>query len=177
MLSFGMLFARYARHYPDALWFKVHRATQYSGYSLALIGFVFAFIAGQGNHFGYLAHSVLGTLIMTFGLAQVIGAFFRPHKEKGEPVAQKRKIFEYFHWWNGRIMVLSVIIQTILGLIILANGSKDFLLLPFYITIAFLVLIGIIGLEFGVAFCPLPEWKVTSCCFCYPADDSSYRKM
>lgn len=31
---------------------------------------------------------MLGTLIMLFGLIQVLGAFFRPHKEAGQPVEQ-----------------------------------------------------------------------------------------
>jgi len=166
MLTFGMLFARYARHFKDALWFKVHRATQYGGYGIAVIGFVFAFIAGQGNHFGYLFHSVWGCTIMVLGFGQVVGAFFRPHKEAGEAPSKERRRFEYFHWWTGRLAVTMVVLQVSTGLEIIYNDALNGIVIA-YLAVAALVFAIVFILELFVCACPPADWKVTPCCFYY----------
>jgi len=166
MLTFGMLFARYARHFKDALWFKVHRITQYGGYGLACIGFVFAFIAGQGNHFGYLFHSIWGCMIMALGLGQVIGAFFRPHKEAGEAPTTARKTFEYGHWWTGRLAVTMVVLQVLTGLDIIYNSAFNGVVIA-YIAVAATVFAIVFILEVLVCLGPPVGWKVTPCCFYY----------
>jgi len=167
MLTFGMLFARYARHLKDAIWFKVHRATQYTGYGVACVGFVFAFVAGQGNHFYYLFHSVWGCFIMIFGLCQVVGAFFRPHKEAGEVPTKERKRFEYFHWWTGRLAVTMVVLQVVTGLEIIYGVSSLNTVILAYLAVAAAVIAVIFILELTLCSCPPAGWKVIPCCFCY----------
>jgi len=172
LLTFGMLFARYAKHFEGALWFKVHRVTQYGGYLLACVGFAFAFVAGSGNHYYYLFHSSWGTAIMALGMAQVLGGFFRPHKEPGEKtVTNARRLFEYFHWWNGRTMVLMVVVQVITGLFIIYNNEFD-LVIIIYIAAAALVMLIVVILEIMVCACPPREWQTKRCCYYY-ADDGS----
>jgi hypothetical protein len=148
ILSFGVLWARYARHLPDAIWFKVHRVTQYGGYVVAFSGFIVV-LAGSKSKFGSAAHHVVGLLIMIFGLAQLVVAFFRPHKEQGSNLSAKRAMFEYFHWWNGRILVLGVVYQVISGIALLHPGfaGSGKALLAVYIVVLVIVLGIVLFLE------------------------------
>jgi len=120
ILPLGLLAARYLRSFPDILWFKIHRPFQYFGTVLGLVGIIIGYsMVGPVGQFNHVAHAVIGTIIMTFSVLQVVVAFFRPHKEPEKPVTKERIAFEIFHHWNGRLLVLlAVLVQIFLGLAI-----------------------------------------------------------
>jgi len=121
ILPFGMLFARYGRSIPDGFWFKVHRPVQYLGYAVAIVGFIE--ILSVLRNFGTFYHHYMGVIIMTMGFIQIMIAVVRPHKEPGTQPTTLRIIFEYFHWWNGRLALLFFIYQFYTGASLLYGGG------------------------------------------------------
>jgi hypothetical protein len=146
LLPFGALWARYARHLPDALWFKVHRVTQYSGFTISLGGIILGYSMVY-EQFLFLTHSIIGTLIMLFSAAQVVGAFFRPHKEENEPVTTARKVFEIFHHWNGRCLLVIAVVQIYLGISAIGYLEKQFWVIILWSIVVGLVVLVVLILE------------------------------
>eukprot|EP01123_Difflugia_compressa_P009411 TRINITY_DN3114_c0_g1_i1.p1 TRINITY_DN3114_c0_g1~~TRINITY_DN3114_c0_g1_i1.p1 ORF type:complete len:702 (-),score=118.02 TRINITY_DN3114_c0_g1_i1:13-1986(-) len=106
LIPFGAFFARFGRHLPGALWFRVHRITQPLSCFFAFVAIIIAFVMVEGNHFRTLFHGQLGVAIMLLCLIQVVIAIFRPPKEVNKDPSKKRKVFDYFHWWVGRVLVV-----------------------------------------------------------------------
>jgi len=147
LLPFGMLWARYARNWKGDIWFQVHRAVQYFGFTISVVGFILIFI-GSPDKYGIYFHHIFGTIIMSAGLLQVLSAFFRPHKKEGYQISRSRVIFEYFHWWNGRIVLLAAIYQVYSG-ILLEFQHSDYvqILSTTYIILAGIVILVVVIVE------------------------------
>lgn len=125
LLPLGVIIARFLRRL-DPLWFKVHRAMQMTGVSLALIGFIIAVSSFNVFQAGYPAvnimHGSLGLIVMTLGVLQPINAYFRPH-EKG---TVKRQRWEYLHKGSGYAAVCLGPITVIIGSTLVADDGKYF---------------------------------------------------
>jgi len=166
VLTFGMLWARYTRHLPNAIWFKVHRVTQYGGYGLAIVGFIIAFfIVAPGLHLTK-PHHIVGTFIMILGFLQVVVAFFRPHKEKGQLLSIQRVAFEYFHWWAGRLLIVLVLYQVFSGIMFI---YPDWLV---YLYAALLGSVLLIIIVQEIINCTnLEDSSITPCWKCYDSTE------
>jgi len=119
LLPLGVIVAKFARHYPNAFWFKFHRIGQLSGIVIALIGWIIALVSfdvfsdvGSTQH----AHGIMGCIAMTLGVLQPINAFLRPHNpEQGEKKTMPRRVWEVLHKASGYIAVLLAIATVALG--------------------------------------------------------------
>lgn len=116
VLQFGALFARYAKKSTSDLWFKVHRFAQMAGYVLSIGGLIISFIMVKGSHFNTKIHGQFGLTIMAMGLVQIIIAVIRPHRDINHPKTIFRSIWEYIHWWFGRITLIFALLNLFLGL-------------------------------------------------------------
>jgi hypothetical protein len=116
MLPIGATVARFGHHWPNGLWFKIHRPLQMTGIFFALGGFVAAFFVNEVGKFSAPVHPFLGALVMLLGLSQPINAYFRPHKEEDKPVPKKRVRWEYLHKYTGRIAVFGGLMNPFWGL-------------------------------------------------------------
>jgi len=123
MLPFGMLWARYARRFDNSMskdaWFKVHRPNQYFFSAVVGVGLILAFVQVNGQHFTTVFHGQLGLALMLLLILHVVVAFWRPHKEPGQPRTRGRYAFEIFHLWNGRFMLLMAVVQITEGMIVI----------------------------------------------------------
>eukprot|EP01125_Pyxidicula_operculata_P020988 TRINITY_DN7905_c0_g1_i1.p1 TRINITY_DN7905_c0_g1~~TRINITY_DN7905_c0_g1_i1.p1 ORF type:complete len:687 (+),score=141.88 TRINITY_DN7905_c0_g1_i1:466-2526(+) len=137
ILPLGMFISRYGRKLDQrimgySMWVMLHPVFQFTGYCLALAAFIIALTMVGDAHFSTPWHGQLGILIMVMGTLQVMVAGMRPPKDsigdKGIPFIKHnpklRKLFEYFHWWNGRIVLVIAVIQIFEGLRIInwTNG-------------------------------------------------------
>jgi len=168
LLPCGMLWARYARNLKGDIWFQVHRAVQYFGFTISIAGFILILIASP-DRYGMYPHHIYGTIIITLGLCQVLSAFFRPHKKEGYAISRSRVIFEYFHWWNGRIVLLAAIYQVYSGILLeFQNTAYQVILSTTYIVVVGVVLAVILIVEIR-NYCKSKEEKPTlvPCCKCY----------
>jgi hypothetical protein len=161
LLPFGMLWARYTRSRDNDIWFKVHRPCQYTGFVISTAGIILAYVMVGTNQFRVLAHSVIGTIIFIGSVLQVIGAFFRPHKEKDRPVTNARKIFELSHHWNGRILVCLSVAQIILGIYAIGYDETYTWLLWLYVAVAASVFLFVVIVE--SLNCMNPMWGIVPC--------------
>lgn len=131
LLPSGAIIAKFFKHRPNGLWFKLHRSIQIVGLSLALIGWIIALT--QFNVFGdkgfnNYRHGIMGMIVMVLGLLQPLNAFFRPHPpstdQNGESVAAPttaRIMWEYFHKGSGWLAVVLAIPTIALGTMSLPN--------------------------------------------------------
>lgn len=106
LLPIGVFVARFGRHWPNTLWFRLHRPLQMVGVVLQLAGFIAAFLMLLVGHFSYQPHSGIGAAVFLFGTAQPINAYFRPHIKPGEEPSKNRRRWEHLHRWAGRACVL-----------------------------------------------------------------------
>ena len=115
LLQMGAFIARYFRKH-DPMWFHLHRVCQISGLLFAIGGFICAVMSVGFDHFKF-AHGGLGLVIMILGILQPLNAVIRPHKKPGEPIATKRKIWEFIHLNSGRLALLLAVVEIPLGLL------------------------------------------------------------
>jgi len=118
LLPVGVLVARYGKGHK--IWFNVHVACQILGITIASIGFLIAGTSLESG--GSATHSTLGPIIMIMLWFQPLNAYFRPHApniEAGEQPSRKRVLWNYVHWYNGRLAVLLAVIQIFVGYSIL----------------------------------------------------------
>jgi len=120
LLPLGVLSARYLRHKPDALWFKLHRGMQVLGLLLAAGGFAVALsnfsVFNKGASARSLAHGCVGVFVMALGLMQPLNAFFRPHSSSaGEEKTPARKKWELLHKGSGYTAVYLAPINILVG--------------------------------------------------------------
>jgi len=111
----GLMIARYGKGRAD-WWFKGHFFLQNYGLILMIIGVCIGYTlpALQYNSFTY--HAILGTIIWVLTLVQVVMGYLRPHKEPGEDITPQRMVFEFFHHWLGRSILILAIVQIIAGI-------------------------------------------------------------
>jgi hypothetical protein len=106
--STGMFTARYLKQthtevmpFNKAFWFVVHVVCMFTTFFFTVCGIIFIFIKKDG----YLSegltgsakwHPILGLILTSLAILQVIIAFFRPH-----PNTPKRPLFNWVHWFVG----------------------------------------------------------------------------
>jgi len=133
LLPAGTIIARFFKHRPNGLWFKIHRACQMTGLLFATIGWIIAltnFSVFGDKGFNNYRHGIMGMVTMVMGLLQPLNAFFRPHNpEDGENKSSTRLIWEIYHRGAGWATVLLAAGTVFLGTTILPknNDSKAFL--------------------------------------------------
>jgi hypothetical protein len=125
LLPSGTITARFFKHRPDGLWFKIHRALQIFGLLLALAGWVIALVSfsvfGNKGLTNY-RHGICGMVVMVLGLLQPINAFLRPHPPKdGEEKSSLRQGWECLHKSSGWIAVALAVPTIVLGTMSLPN--------------------------------------------------------
>lgn len=138
LLPLGVITARFFRHRPDALWFKMHRVIQIVGLIIAIAGWSIALknfrVLGSGGGTGSsedkkaYAHACCGTTTMCLGLLQPLNALFRPHPPKGgEGKAKPRFLWEILHKSMGYIATVLALVTIGLGTRIAAGYENQFL--------------------------------------------------
>lgn len=119
LLPSGTLIAKFYKHRPDGLWFKMHRAIQSLGLLCAIIGWSLALHNfNVFKDFGFVSfrHGICGMVVMVLGLLQPLNALIRPHGPEGdEPKSTKRKAWEIWHKSSGWIAVALAIPTIALG--------------------------------------------------------------
>jgi len=118
LLPTGVMSARWLKHRPNALWFKLHRIIQTVGLIIATTGWIIAlatfdvFTARDSSY----VHGALGMTVMVLGILQPINAFIRPHPGgDGEATPLKRRIWEITHKFSGRIAIVLAAATILLG--------------------------------------------------------------
>lgn len=119
ILQFGAIFARYAKPLPNALWFKVHRIVQFGGFAIAVAGFILAIVMSKPPHFQTTSgHAQVGLTVMILGVIQIVVAIFRPNPANvGQNKSIVRVLWEFSHWWIGRLSLLLAVVAIFLGLV------------------------------------------------------------
>lgn len=115
-LPIGATAARFGKHWPNALWWKIHRPMQCGGVLLGIGGFIVAvfFMVGVGKMTS-IAHPQIGIVVTVLGVLQPVNAFFRPHVHDGHKT-RGRIVWEYIHKYSGRIALILGMIQPFQGL-------------------------------------------------------------
>ena len=115
LLPMGVLFAKFFKHRPGSLWFKIHRTCQCVGLTVAIIGWLVAlwnFNVFQDKGYNSYRHGVSGSVTMIIGILQPLNAVLRPlhSQESDEDKSQGRVYWEYLHKGLGySALVLSVV--------------------------------------------------------------------
>lgn len=135
LLPLGVLAARYfkvtpqqdwPRHIDNRVWWHAHRALQYSGVVLMLVGVALAWDRGARLTSIAAWHAYLGWGIVVLGVLQVVGAWMRG--SKGGPtdidmrgdhydMTPHRLWFEGIHKTLGWLAVVAAIATVCLGLL------------------------------------------------------------
>jgi hypothetical protein len=114
LLPSGTLFARFFKHRPNSLWFKIHRVLQSVGLFLSIVGWIIAlrnFNVFEDRGYDSYRHGVLGMVTMTLGCLQPLNAILRPHPTKeGEEKTTARLVWELLHKSTGYIAVLLAVV-------------------------------------------------------------------
>lgn len=119
LLPSGTLLAKFYKHRPDGLWFKLHRSIQMLGLLLAVIGWAIALVnfnvfldVGFNNYY----HGICGMVVMILGILQPLNALIRPHAPNAdEEKTTKRFAWEIWHKSSGYIAVLLAVPTIVLG--------------------------------------------------------------
>jgi len=120
LLPSGTLLAKFYKHRPDGLWFKLHRGIQMLGLLLAVIGWIIALVnfnvfldVGFRNY----QHGICGMVVMILGILQPLNALIRPHAPESEAEAKstKRVVWEIWHKSSGWMAVGLAIPTIVLG--------------------------------------------------------------
>jgi len=137
VLQFGAFFARYAKPLPNAIWFKVHRIIQFGGFAISIAGFILAIVMTSGRHFHTSSgHAQIGLTVMILGCIQIVVAIFRPNPASvGQNKSIIRVLWEFSHWWFGRLALVLAVATIFLGF--------KSLHAPIGFTIAWAVIVGI----------------------------------
>ena len=124
LLPSGTLIAKFYKHRPDGLWFKLHRAIQTLGLILALAGWIIALVNfNVFKDYGYrnFQHGVLGMVVMILGILQPLNALIRPHAPESEDEAKStmRVAWEIWHKASGWLAVVLAVPTIVLGTMLL----------------------------------------------------------
>jgi len=130
LLPAGTLIAKFFKHRPNGLWFKLHRGGQMLGLTLALIAFIIA--VTNFNVFGDVGlisyyHGICGMVVMILGLLQPLNAFTRPHlpESPNEEKSKKRVAWEVWHKSSGWIAVALAIPTIAMGTLSLPSPEDQ----------------------------------------------------
>eukprot|EP00980_Cylindrotheca_fusiformis_P001611 scaffold363_cov56-Cylindrotheca_fusiformis.AAC.30 len=144
LLPNGILFARFFKHRPDGLWFRIHKMCQPVGLLFALTGWLIALINFDvfGDRDVRFVHGVVGSIVMSLGLLQPLNAYFRPHLPHGD--GEKtfvRVLWEHYHRGAGWTCFFLAILVIFLGTTMLPDPSHQLAFQIVYI-ISLLSMIG-----------------------------------
>lgn len=162
LLPLGVITARFLRHRPNALWFKMHRVLQLLGLLVALIGWAIALknfqVLGSGGGSGSpedkkaFAHACCGTTAMVIGLLQPLNALLRPHPPEGDEKKPKsRFLWELVHKGMGYIGTILALVTIGLGTKIVGSFRNQFLA-GFIASLVFLAVIAFIMIVDGIRY-------------------------
>lgn len=120
LLPSGTLLAKFYKHRPNGLWYKLHRCVQMLGLILAVIGWSIAlhnFSVFKDYGFRNYQHGICGMVVMVLGLLQPLNALIRPHAptDASEEKSSKRLIWEIWHKFSGWLAVSLAVPTIILG--------------------------------------------------------------
>lgn len=126
LLPSGTLLAKFYKHRPDGLWFKLHRGIQMVGLLLALIGWIIALInfnVFKDYGFRNYQHGICGMVVMILGLIQPLNALIRPHapSDPEDEKSAKRRLWEIWHKSSGWMAVGLAVPTIVLGTLSLPN--------------------------------------------------------
>ncbi|VEU34040.1 unnamed protein product [Pseudo-nitzschia multistriata] len=131
LLPSGAITAKFFKHRPDGIWFKLHRGIQMFGLLLALIGWIIALVnfnVFRDYGFNNYRHGICGMTVMILGLLQPLNAFLRPHPpSEGEAKSTTRRVWEFVHkcsGWAAVFLAIPTIILGTLSLPILEDQTK-----------------------------------------------------
>jgi len=120
LLPSGTLLAKFYKHRPNGLWYKLHRVIQTFGLLLAVIGWIIAlmnFNVFKDYGFRNYQHGICGMVVMLLGLLQPLNALIRPHapKDESEEKSTKRVLWEVWHKSSGWMAVGLAVPTIVLG--------------------------------------------------------------
>jgi len=139
LFPLGLLVARYGKS-EAGTWFKIHFFLQNYAFIIMLTGIIIGYTLPAIQFKSFTAHAPLGTVIFILTFFQMASGYLRPHK--GDPPSTARLVFEFFHHWNGRIILILTIAQIALGIIeIGVNNFAYGIWLPFLLVIFFTAII------------------------------------
>jgi hypothetical protein len=123
MLPSGVIIAKFLKHRPDGLWFRIHQPLQITGLIFTLTGWIIALVNfnvfGDKGYTNYY-HGVMGCTVMAAGLFQPINAFLRPHPpSEGQEKSAFRLLWEITHKTLGWGTILLAVATISLGTTIL----------------------------------------------------------
>lgn len=129
LLPSGTLLAKFYKHRPDGLWFKLHRGIQTLGLLLALAGWILAlvnFSVFKDVGFNNYRHGICGMVVMILGILQPLNALIRPHAPEGdEEKSTTRLLWEIWHKSSGWIAVLLAVPTIVLGTLSLPRPNDQ----------------------------------------------------
>lgn len=130
LLPSGTLLAKFYKHRPDGLWFKLHRGIQVFGLLLAIVGWIIALInfnVFKDYGFRNFQHGICGMVVMLLGILQPLNALIRPHGPKSPDDAKstKRLAWEIWHKSSGWIAVGLAIPTIVLGTLSLPSPDDQ----------------------------------------------------
>ena len=119
MLAAGVLAARFLRHAPGALWFKLHRGLQSAGAALVAAALAVAVAAAwlAGGAFAATLHGRVGVAVALLALTQPLTALARPSPpaKRGEPPTARRRVWALSHRAVGLAALLGSVPAALLG--------------------------------------------------------------
>ena len=130
LLPTGVASARFLKHRPNAMWFKIHRMMQILGLVVAICGWGVAlakFTALESPGTDSFNHGVMGMTVMVLGLLQPLNAFFRPHPaDEGEEKPMKRLLWEILHKASGYIAIFLAAATIAYGTTVIFGHNTEF---------------------------------------------------
>jgi len=148
-LPIGVIIKKYFDFPPSNVGFKIHQIQQPFTILLACGG------AGVGIYFAdkqyeAIPHAYLGTFLLSLCVIQVFIGIFRPHKvPNASTQPMLRLIFETFHIWCGRFIILGTICQIYYGFQYFGSPTWIF---GAYGAVLFLFFLLIVLLEFKACY-------------------------
>jgi hypothetical protein len=143
LLPLGIVSARLLRHFPNSLWFRVHRVVQPLGVVTALAGWITALagpfsVLGSGVYDAQFVHAVLGSTVMGLGLLQPINAYLRPHKAEtdnddtynynspSETSLKQRRCWELGHKTIGYLATFLGMVNCFIGMVLSGKYQEKY---------------------------------------------------
>lgn len=141
LLPLGIVSARMLRHFPNSLWFRIHRVVQPLGIVTALAGWITALagpfnVLGSGVYDAQFLHAVLGSTVMGLGLLQPINAYLRPHKTETdrdddhyndhETSLKQRRCWELGHKTIGYLATFLGMVNCFIGMVLSGKYQEKY---------------------------------------------------
>lgn len=133
LIPMGSLFARFLKHRPDSIWFKMHRTVQTVSLLFCIAGWIIALVnfdVFQPGNQGYNSykHGVAGMVTMCLGLLQPLNAVLRPRapvEGSGIVKTKFRVVWEYFHKGTGYAALLLAVLTIGYGTVSLPDVDQQ----------------------------------------------------